>query len=354
MGRLNIHKKKVDMVPKSEGFSFPAEWTKHRATWVTLPLNDESWTGRMETVYDTFFRFVRIISLSEKVAINTHNDAMTEFVRDMINRYGIDPLQIETYLHPSNDCWARDHGPAFLLNKNGEKLIVNWEFNAWGRKYAYNLDNQIPCRIGEALNLPVIDVNLVMEGGAVEFNGAGTVLTTRSSLMNPNRNPGLSSREIETYLINYYGVDQVLWLMEGIVGDDTDGHIDDVTRFVNEDSVVTMIEKDPSDPNYLPLKINRELLSSFRLSDGSKLNITEIPMPIPVLHYGKRLPASYANFYITNGHVIVPVFQSSTDEQALEILRHCFPDREVIGIESKYLIRGMGSFHCLCQQEPAS
>jgi len=343
----------MNLIPKSEGFFFPAEWMKHRATWVTLPLNDESWPGRMEAVYDTFFQFIRIISLSEKVAINVHNDALAGFVKEMAGRYRIDPSQLEIYLHPTNDCWARDHGPAFLKNKKGEKLLVNWEFNAWGKKYAYDLDNQIPHRIGKALNLPVVDANLVMEGGAAEFNGEGTLLTTRSCLLHPNRNPGMSLPDIEKYLMNYYGVDQVLWLEDGIAGDDTDGHIDDLTRFVNEDTVVTMIEKDPSDPNYLPLKINRELLSSFRLLDGRKLNILEIPMPPPVFHYEDRLPASYANFYITNGHIIVPVFQTTADHQALEIIRHCFPDREVVGIHSNRLIRGLGSFHCLCQQEPA-
>jgi len=343
----------LNLIPKSAGYSFPAEWTKHRATWVTFPLNDESWPGIMEAVYDTFFRFLRIISLSEKVAINVHNEALAEFVKDMAEKFRIDPLQMELYLHPTNDCWARDHGPAFLKNQKGEKLIVNWEFNAWGNKYAYDLDNQIPRKIGKALDIPVVDVNIIMEGGAVEFNGAGTLLTTRSCLLNPNRNLGLTLTEIEIYLCDYYGVEQVLWLEDGILGDDTDGHIDDLTRFVNEETVVTMIEKDRSDPNYLPLKTNREILSGFRLPNGKQLNIIEIPMPPPVHHYEKRLPASYANFYITNGHVVVPVFQSATDDLALEILRQCFPGREVIGMDSTRLIRGLGSFHCLCQQEPA-
>ncbi len=342
----------MNLIPKSAGYYFPAEWQKHRATWVTLPLNDESWPGRMEGVYDTFFQFIRIISLSEKVAINVHNDLLAEFVRDMAERYQIDPSKIELYLHPTNDCWARDHGPAFLRNDEGEKLIVNWEFNAWGRKYAFDLDNQIPARISEALKIPAIEVNIVMEGGAVEFNGAGTLITTKSCLLNPNRNRDLSSLAIEKYLINYYGVEQVLWLEDGILGDDTDGHIDDLTRFVNEDTVVTMMENDQSDPNYLRLKINRDLLSGFRLPNGKKLNIIEIPMPPPVYHDHERMPASYANFYITNGHVVVPIFYAETDEKALEIIHQCFPTREVIGIDSTMLIRGLGSFHCLCQQEP--
>lgn len=343
----------MNFIPKSEGYFFPAEWTKHRATWVTLPLNDESWPGRMEAVYDTFFQFIRIISLSEKVAINVHNDVLAGFVIDMASRYWIDHSQIEIYQHPTNDCWARDHGPAFLINEKGQKLIINWKFNAWGKKYIYDLDNQIPGMISKALDLPIVNVDIVMEGGAVEFNGYGTLLTTKSCLLNPNRNPGLSATEIETYLMNYYGVEQILWLEDGILGDDTDGHIDDLTRFVNEDTVVTMIENDKSDPNNYPLENNLDLLTRYRLPDGKKLNIIKIPMPPPVYHDRERLPASYANYYITNNHVVVPVFQTETDEIALKILRQCFPTREVVGIDSNVLIRGLGSFHCLCQQEPA-
>jgi agmatine deiminase len=194
---------------------------------------------------------------------------------------------------------------------------------------------------------------MVMEGGAVDFNGAGTLLTTRSCLLNPNRNPDLSAVEIEKRLMDYYGVEQVLWLEDGIAGDDTDGHIDDIARFVSKDTVVTMIENNESDPNFTPLRINRKLLSEFRLPDGKQINIIELPMPPPVCSGNDRLPASYANFYITNRHVIVPVFNVETDDKALEILSGCFPSREVVGIDSRVLIHGFGSFHCLCQQEPA-
>ncbi|MBR9999003.1 MAG: agmatine deiminase family protein [Cyclobacteriaceae bacterium] len=353
MGRLKDIILNPDLIPRSQGYYFPAEWTQHRATWVTLPLNDGSWPGMMNTVYDAFFRFIQIISLSEIVAINVQNEIMAAFVDDMLNNYRIDPAKIELYLHPTNDCWARDHGPGFLKNKQGEKILLNWKFNAWGRKYAYDLDDLIPVRIGEALQLPVIDVGIVMEGGAVEFNGAGSLLTTRSCLLNPNRNPHLSAIEIENYLMNYYGVEKVLWLEDGIAGDDTDGHIDDIARFVKEDTVLAMIEKDKSDPNFQPLKTNRKLLSEFRLPGGKQLNIIELPMPPPVCYNDERLPASYANFYMTNGHVIVPVFQADTDDTAIEIISRCFPTREVTGIDSRVLIHGLGSFHCLSQQEPA-
>jgi agmatine deiminase len=352
MGRLTHTTVDTKWIPRNEGYFFPAEWSTHRATWLTLPLNDESWPGMMNTVYEAFFNFIHILSLGEIVAINVQNEIMAGFVRDMAVNYRIDPDRIEIYLHPTNDCWARDHGPAFLKDRNGRKILINWKFNAWGNKYAYDLDDLIPAQIGKALDLPVVNVDMVMEGGAVEFNGAGTLLTTRQCLLNPNRNPHLSADEIETRLMNYYGVEQVLWLEEGIAGDDTDGHIDDIARFVNQDTVVTMIEKNKTDANYMPLLVNRKLLSEFRLADGKQLNVVEIPMPPPVCFQNERLPASYANFYITNRHVVVPVFETDADVLAIDILAKCFPSREVIGIDSRVLIHGFGSFHCLCQQEP--
>ena len=343
---------RINLIPKKEGFVFPAEWEKHRATWVSLPLNDESWPGRMKAVYHTFFQFIRVISLSESVAINVHDDRMSSFVMENAEKYHIDASRLELYLHPTNDCWTRDHGPAFLKGRDGKKLIVNWEFNAWGEKYAFELDNLIPAKIGDALKLPVLNTNIVMEGGALEFNGAGTVMTTRSCLLNDNRNPGLQASGIETYLMNYYGVEQVLWLENGIIGDDTDGHIDNLARFVSRDTVLMALEQNRWDPNYITLKTNRNLVSGYRLPDGKQLNIIDLPMPPPVYLNQHRLPASYVNFYITNAHVVVPVFQVKTDEEALEIIQYCFPDRKIIGIDANVLIHGLGGFHCLCQQEP--
>lgn len=343
---------KTDILPRAEGFTFPAEWSGHRATWLTLPLNDESWPGMMNDVYDVYFRFMQTIALSERVAINVQNELMADFVREMADRYRISQDMIEMHINPSNDCWTRDHGPAFLKGIDGSKLLINWKFNAWGGKYRSDLDDQIPMRIAEIRNLPLITVDVVMEGGAVDFNGKGTVLTTRSCLLNPNRNPHLSQESIEKYIMNYYGAEKICWLEDGIAGDDTDGHVDDIARFVNEDTVVAMIEKNREDDNYEPLLNNRKILEEFRLPDGKPLNIIEIPMPPPVRFRNERLPASYANFYITNGHVVVPVFQSDKDEIALEILAGCFPGREVVGIDSRILIHGLGSFHCLSQQEP--
>jgi len=261
--------------------------------------------------------------------------------------------KIKFYQNPTNDAWCRDHGPAFLVNPNGTKVMVSWLYNAWGDKYPpYDMDVQIPVRISRELNLPVFYPQIVMEGGSVDFNGAGTVLTTSSCLLNPNRNPHLTKDQIESYLHSYYGVHQVLWLHEGIIGDDTDGHIDDITRFTNSETVVTMVEQNRSDENHEPLAKNLSLLKEMRLLNGKQLDIIEIPMPSPQYYEGVRLPASYANFYISNHSVIVPIFHDAQDDKALQILSGLFPDKEVVGIYSTDLVWGLGSFHCLSQQEP--
>ena len=242
-----------------------------------------------------------------------------------------------------------------MLNKAGDqKAIVDWGYNAWGDKYPpYDLDDVIPTEIGRHFNLPVYHPKVIMEGGSVEFNGAGTILTTTACLLNENRNPHLNKEQIERYLLEFYGAEQILWLGDGIVGDDTDGHIDDITRFVNEDTVVTVVESNPLDENYLLLHENLEALKAMRLWNGKALNIVQLPMPSPVIHEDTRLPASYANFYIANSAVIVPTFRDVNDEKALKVIQDVFPDRKVVGIDSTDIIWGLGSFHCLSQQEPA-
>jgi agmatine deiminase len=265
-------------------------------------------------------------------------------------------MMVDFFLHPTNDAWCRDHGPAFLVNANADqpKALVKWNYNAWGNKYPpYDLDNHVPFLIGEALNVPVFNAGVVMEGGSVEFNGKGTLLTTTACLLNPNRNPELSQTQIEEKLREYYGVEHILWLGEGIVGDDTDGHIDDITRFVNPDTVVTVVEENANDENYEILQDNLKELKKMRLENGKQLNIIELPMPAPVIYEDQRLPASYANFYIGNAAVVVPTFRDKNDERALNLLQECFPDRKVIGLDSTDIIWGLGSFHCLSQQEPA-
>ena len=342
--------------PAELGYYFPAEFAPHVATWLSWPHKEASWPGKIDAIYPYYAQFIKVLAKSEKVRINVADDAMQQFALKYIQEAGADLSQVEFYFHPTNDAWCRDHGPAFLVNPDAEqkKVIVDWGYNAWGGKYPpFDLDDVIPTLIGKAFDIPVFHPGIVMEGGSVEFNGAGTLLTSTACLLNPNRNPHLNQDQIENYLRNYYGVEQILWVDEGVVGDDTDGHIDDTVRFVNEDTVLTVVESDPNDENYGFLQHNLKQLKQMRLLNGKQLNIVELPMPDAVIWEDQRLPASYANFYISNDHVIVPTFRCAKDDQALSIIQSCFKDREVIGIDSTEIIWGLGSFHCLSQQEPA-
>ncbi len=337
------------------GFHFPAEWAQHTATWLSWPHKEESWPGKIATIYKPYCEFIKVISEGELVRINVADEQMAAFAKQQLQIVGVDLKNIEFFTFPTNDAWCRDHGPAFLINpETKEKVIVDWGYNAWGNKYPpYDLDDVIPTKIAQHFNLPAYHPGIVMEGGSVDFNGKGTVLTTTACLLNKNRNPHLNQQQIEAYLQNYYGVQQVLWLGDGIIGDDTDGHIDDITRFVNEDTVVTVIEENKNDENYHILQENLQTLKTMRLLNGKQLNIIELPMPEPVYYDGQRLPASYANFYISNAAVVAPTYRSKNDVKALDILQQCFPDKKVVGIDSTDIIWGLGSFHCLSQQEPA-
>ena len=287
--------------------------------------------------------------------INVADEGMKAFAISELEKELVDLSKVEFFFHPTNDAWCRDHGPAFLINPDAKikKVIVDWGYNAWGNKYPpFDLDDVVPTLIGKHFNIPVYHPGIVMEGGSVEFNGMGTVMTSTACLLNPNRNPHLIQQEIEEYLCNYYGMEQVLWVDEGIVGDDTDGHIDDTVRFVNEDTVITVIEEDKNDENYALLQHNLRQLKEMRLINGKQLNIVELLMPEELIYEDQRLPCSYANFYIANKSVIVPTFRSARDDKALRIIQDCFPSREVVGIDSTDIIWGLGSFHCLSQQEP--
>lgn len=341
--------------PKDLGYYFPAEFAPHAATWLSWPHKEASWPGKIHTIFPYYSQFVKELARCEKVCINVNNEALKAFAVMHLQQADVDLSKVEFFMHPTNDAWCRDHGPAFLINPNVEqkKVIVDWNYNAWGGKYPpYDLDDVIPTRIAEHYNIPVYYPGIVMEGGSVEFNGKGTVLTSTACLLNKNRNPNLNQSQIEVYLCNYYGVDQVLWVDEGIVGDDTDGHIDDTVRFVNEDTVLTVIEENKSDENYSMLQHNLKQLQQMRLLNGKQLNIVELPMPDEIVHNDQRLPCSYANFYIANQSVIVPTFRCDKDDKALQIIQSCFPDRKVVGIDSVEIIWGLGSFHCLSQQEP--
>jgi len=336
-------------------FFFPAEWAPHTATWLSWPHKEESWPGKIETIYKPYCEFIKILTEGELVRINVKDADMEAFAKNELTKVGADLSKVEFFHFPTNDAWCRDHGPAFLINPvTKQKAIIDWGYNAWGDKYPpYDLDDVIPTKIAEHFNLPVYNSGIIMEGGSVDFNGAGTLLTSTACLLNENRNPHLNQQQIEEYLKNYYGVQQILWLGDGIVGDDTDGHIDDITRFVNANTVVTVVEENKHDENYHILQENLQMLREFKLLNGEPLNIIELPMPSPVVYDGQRLPASYANFYIGNAAVVVPTYRDKNDERALEILRSCFPDRKVVGIDSTDIIWGLGSFHCLSQQEPA-
>jgi len=342
--------------PQELGYSFPAEFAKHDATWLSWPHKEASWPGKIETIYPVYAQFIKLVAEGERVNVNVVDEAMKQKALHHVLEAGADLSNVQFFIHPTNDAWCRDHGPAFLLNPKAEhkKIIVDWGYNAWGGKYPpFDLDDNIPTLIARHYNIPVVYPGIVMEGGSVEFNGKGTLLTTTSCLLNENRNPHLNQQQIEDFLYNYYGVENILWLGDGILGDDTDGHIDDLTRFVNADTVVTVVETDKRDENYTPLQENLKLLNKLRLENGKQMNIIELPMPAAVVYEDMRLPASYANFYISNKYVVVPTFRDKNDDRALEIIQKTFTDRKVIGLDSLDIIWGLGSFHCLSQQEPS-
>ncbi|MBW3467441.1 agmatine deiminase family protein [Arthrospiribacter ruber] len=341
--------------PKAFGYRFPAEFEPHLATWLSWPHKEASWPGKIDSIFPAYAEFIQLLTEGEEVHINVGNQTMENFALKHLEQAKADMDQVFFHQFSTNDAWCRDHGPAFLVNEQAEhrKALVKWNYNAWGGKYPpFDLDNEIPYHIARYRNIPTFSPGIIMEGGSIEVNGKGTLMTTEACLLNPNRNPHLSKSEIEFYLQEYYGVENILWLKDGIVGDDTDGHIDDLTRFVNADTVVTVVEDDSSDENYEELKENVELLEKMTLETGKSLNIVELPMPKAIIFEDMRLPASYANFYIANTSVIVPTFRDRNDDKALSILQSCFPDRKVVGVDSWDLIWGLGSFHCLSQQEP--
>jgi agmatine deiminase len=289
---------------------------------------------------------------SEQVCINVCNGAHEAEARAVLN--GLRMERVTFYLIPTNEPWCRDHGPIFLTRNADPRLaIVDWDYNAWGGKYPpCDLDEVVPTRAAQFLHAPVFYPRMILEGGSIEVNGAGALLTTESCLLNPNRNPSLGRAEIEQRLRDYFGVREILWLAEGIDGDDTDGHIDDLARFVSENTVVTVVEENRDDENYRPLQQNLARLRQMKVEQGD-LKIVTLPMPKKIVREGQRLPASYANFYIANSCVLLPTFADPNDETALSALQKLFLDRRVIGIDCRELIWGLGTFHCLTQQQPA-
>ena len=337
----------------------PAEWERHDATWLSWPRREGiSFPDSFERVLPALRQMVAALAESEQVFINVCNGAHEAEARAVLKgtcrgeaqRSRVDLARVSFHLVPTNEPWCRDHGPIFLTRNVDPKLaIVDWDYNAWGEKYPpFDLDEVVPTRVAEILKVPVYYPRMILEGGAIDVNGAGALLTSESCLLNKNRNPNLSREEIEQRLHDFLGVREILWLGRGIAGDDTDGHIDDLTRFVSETKVVTVVEDNRDDENFEPLQENLARLNQM------KIDIVPLPMPRKIVREGLRLPASYANFYIANSCVLVPTFADPSDEAALSILRDLFPNRRIVGIDCRELIWGLGTFHCLTQQQPAT
>ena len=333
----------------------PAEWERHDATWLTWPRAEGiSFPDAFEQIPAIWASLAKLLAEGEEVHINVFSAEHEQDVREALKKADA-PLDTRIHLHPfpAYEPWCRDHGPIFV-RRPGEMAVVDWRYNAWGGKYPpCDLDDDVPRHVAEILGLRLFSPSMILEGGSIEVNGAGTLLTTEACLLNKNRNPELSKVEIETYLRDYLGVEQILWLGDGIVGDDTDGHIDDLTRFVDERTLVTLVEEDSTDDNYQRLQENTQRLRTMTDRSGRPWRIVELPTPGRIERDGQRLPASYANFYIANEVVIVPAFHHDNDERARKILQSLFPKRHVILLPALDLIWGLGAFHCITQQQPA-
>ena len=356
--------------PAELGYRMPAEWHRHSATWLTWPKDPETWPDRVPQVQEIFLQMMAALVPHETVNLLVDDEDAEQSVRGRCAFPGVENIRFHQI--PTVDSWIRDYGPNFLINDTGGLAYNDWIFNAWGNKYdELKQDDSIPAHLESSLNIPRFQPGIVMEGGSIEVNGAGCVLTTEQCLLNNNRNPGLSGNEIEQYLKDYLGVEKTLWLREGIVGDDTDGHIDDIARFVAPNVIACAVEDDPEDANYKLLQENLSRLRTMTDVKGRPFEIVTLPMPgvvggkSPGSPAGQprwggstdnrnldRLPASYANFYIANSVILAPIFGHSNDARALAILQHMFSGRRVIGINCEPLVWGMGTIHCVTQQQP--
>jgi agmatine deiminase len=340
--------------PAALGYRMPAEWHRHAATWLTWPKDPVTWPGRVLQVQAIFIRMAELLAEREVVNLLVDDEETRQAVQGRLTS----PHARNVRLHvvPTVDSWIRDYGPNFLVGEDGTLAYNHWGFNAWGGKYETLMaDARVPTLLAPLLaGARRFEPGLILEGGSIDVNGAGVVLTTEQCLLNKNRNPQIGRGEIEQALREYLGVQQVLWLGEGVAGDDTDGHIDDIARFVAADTIVCAVEDDPADPNHAPLQDNLERLQAARDAAGKPFRIVTVPMPGRVLADGEPLPASYANFYIANGLVLLPVYGHPTnDRRATEILQSLFPDRPVVPMHCEPLVWGMGAIHCVTQQQPA-
>ena len=330
----------------------PAEWETHSGTWLTWPHNPETWPEQdMQQVETEFMSIIRPLAKNESVHILVNDEDMGNAVESTLNVNNVEMKNIFLHDIPTNDSWIRDYGPNFIIQSDGKVAANDWDFDSWGRKYKWELDDLAGTVIAEESGLHHFKPEIVLEGGAIEVNGAGTCVTTESCILNPNRNNGISRDAMETVLKDYLGISKVIWLHGEMEGDDTDGHIDNLARFVNPTTMVCAVEEDDEDPNYRCLKNNFDHLRSATDQDDNLFEIVALPMPGYI--GSPRLPASYANFYIANKSVLVPVYGHSNDKRALSILEPLFPEREIIPIPSTTLILGLGGVHCLTQQQPA-
>jgi agmatine deiminase len=339
--------------PAELGFRMPAEWEPHAATWLSWPHKQASWPGNFARSPPLWVEMVRALVRGEDVHILVNDAAPAARVWAQLAAAAVPLTRVRLHEVPTDDAWVRDHGPIFLTRGGGTGELAHWRYNAWGGKYPpWDQDDRVPRAVAQLLGVPAFSPPMVLEGGSIDVDGCGTLLTTEACLLNPNRNPQLGRGEIEQNLCDYLGVRRVLWLGDGIVGDDTDGHVDDLARFVAPGVAVTVCEDDPGDDNYARLRDNLRRLQSMRDAAGTPLRIVELPMPEPVSYEGTRLPASYANFYIGNAAVLVPVFGSRRDAEALATLRSLFPGRQIVPLNAVDLVWGLGAFHCVTQQQP--
>jgi agmatine deiminase len=352
--------------PRELGYRMPAEWERHDATWLAWPHNPEDWPGKFQPIPWLYAEIVRILAARELVHILVEDRRAERRARNILERAGADLDRVAFHEWRTNRSWTRDSGPIFVRDREGHVAMTNWRFNAWAKYENCELDDQVPERVASLLKLPtwqpVVSLDdgewyrVVLEGGAIDTNGAGVLLATEECQLSTvqQRNPGLTREQLERAFSDFLGIDRVIWLGRGIVGDDTHGHVDDITRFAGPETIVTCVERNGNDPNHAALADNLERLRAARTAAGKLYTIVELPMPRAVVFEGQRLPASYANFYIANGLVLVPTFHDPNDRVALNTLAECFPDREVIGIHAVDLVWGLGTLHCMTQQQPAA
>lgn len=352
--------------PAERGYFMPAEWQKHTATWLAWPHNKADWPDKFAPIPWVYGEIIRNLTQHERVRLLVKNSAQQTQAKDILKRANVDLSKVDFYIIPTNRIWMRDAGPTFLVNKDKTKkpLLLNWRFNAWAKYPNHKLDDKIPTLLGQKLKREVVtptvilngkEHHVVLEGGAIDVNGKGTILTTEECLLSKTqeRNPGFTRTMYEDVFADFLGCPNTIWLDKGIVGDDTHGHVDDLARFTDERTVVVVSERNKKDVNYKLLQENVKRLEAAKDQDGKKLRVVELPMPKPVIFEGERLPASYANFLIANNIVLVPTFNDSADREALNILAQLFPSREIIGIHCVDFVWGLGTIHCMSQQEPA-